>query len=193
MQRVLIGALVGGVALFVWQYAAWMFLDVHKLDVNPKLKHEDAVVAALKGEVRGVYWIPGGDQADRDPEGEAYMAWEQKHKAGPRGFLVFDPEGGEPMSVQTMGIGAACNILVALIAALMLAGASIRSFFGRFFLVVGIGLIVVLVQDVPNWNWQNFPDDWTRGAIIDHLAGMAIVGFLLALIVRPKSVVGGLN
>ena len=189
MSRVLIGALVGGIALFAWSYAAWMFLDIHRLDRDPLLSNEDAVIQALAGEERGVYWIPGA-KADHDMDSPEHKEWEEKYKRGPRGFLVFDPEGGEPMSAKTMAIGGGINILVALVIALILKGSGVRSFFGRFFMVVGIGIVVALVMDVSNWNWMNYPLDWTRGFVIDHVAGMAIVGFLLAMIVRPGSDAG---
>lgn len=184
MRRVLLGALVGGLLLFAWTFAGWMFLGIHKLDVEPVLANEEAVVQALAGTERGVYWIPGGSQ-DAKPDSDEYKAWEEKHKKGPRGFLVFNPEGADPMSTTVMGIGLLVQFLVALIVALILYSASIRSFVGRFLVVLGIGVVVALIMDVQMWNWQDYPDDWTRGALIDHLGGMGLLGIVLGAIVRP--------
>lgn len=183
MARVLIGALVAGIVLFAWQWAAWTVLEIHKLDADPLLKQEDAVVAALDGEARGVYWIPGAQQT-HDTDSPEYKAWEEKYKRGPRGFLIYDPEGADPMDTRTMLIGGATTLLIGLVLALMVRGARHRTFLGRWLLVIGVGLVLALVMDVQGWNWQNMPDDWTRGYVIEHVAGMAIVGFLLALIVK---------
>ena len=185
MVRVLIAAFVGGVVLFFWSFSAWMFLGLHDLDRDPLLQNEDGVIAALDGEERGVYWIPGS-KMDHDMDSPEHKEWEAKYKRGPRGFLVFDPSGGEPMSAKTMGIGGAINILVALVVAWMLKGSGIPSFFGRWLQVIGIGLVVTLVMDASNWNWQNYPLDWTRGFVLDHMGGFAILGFVLALIVTPS-------
>ena len=61
MVRILIGALVGGVVLFVWQFATWVFLDLHRLDRDPILANEAEIVKLLEGTEKGAYWIPGRD------------------------------------------------------------------------------------------------------------------------------------
>jgi len=186
MVRILIAALVGGIALFVWQFAAWMFLDIHRLDVEPVLESEAAVIEALKDTERGIYWLPGMTQADqKDPESEAYKAWEAKHEKGPRGFVVFNPEGGEAMGATSMAIGGGIAFLIAFAVALILRGTALRTYIGRVSLCVGIGVVIVLVMDVQNWHYMGYPVDWTRGFIIDHVGGMAVLGIVLGAIVRP--------
>lgn len=185
MKQVLIGAVVGGILLFVWQYATWMFLDIHKTDQEPVLANEAAVVSALQGTKRGVYWIPGMTQAQqKKPDSPEYKAWEKKHEAGPIAWIVYDPEGKAPMDGKTMGMGGAAALVIALLVAWLLRTASIGSFFGRFLFVVGLGVLVALVMDVQGYIWMNHPMDWTRGWVIDHVGGMAIVGIALAAIVK---------
>ena len=59
MLRILIGALVGGVMLFVWGFVSWVILDWHKTS-GFQLPDEEEVVEALQdSETRdGVYWVP---------------------------------------------------------------------------------------------------------------------------------------
>lgn len=186
MKRVLIGAVVGAIVLFVWQYAAWMFLGIHSMDHEPVLAKEDAVIAALEGTEHGVYWLPGISEADhKDPDSEGFKAWEKKYERGPRASIVYDPEGGTPMSPKVMGMGFVINVFIVLVVALMLRAAGIGSLFGRVVFVAGFGVFTALVMDIQNWNWMNYPNDWTRGFIIDHIAGMAILGVVLAFIVKP--------
>ena len=184
MGRIIVGALVAGLAMFMWSFACWMFLGVHDLDPAPLLQNEDGVIAALQGEERGMYWIPGTDDMNVDPESEKAKAWQEKHRAGPRAFLVYDPEGAEPMPPKTMVIGAVINVLTGLILALIVSG---RSFLARFLIPVGVGLIFVLMQDIANWNWQNYTTSWTVGYVIDHLGAFAIAGLVLAFIVKRPS------
>jgi hypothetical protein len=163
-----------------------MFLDIHTLDVEPVLANEDAVIEALKGAEKGVYWIPGMEQeAMKDDSTPEYEAWAEKHKRGPRGFLILDPEGGEAMDTKVMGIGGAIAFLVSLFTALIVKGTRTRSFLGRFFLCVGIGIVVVLMMDVQNWNWMNYPLDWTRGFAIDHLGSFALLGIVFGALLKP--------
>ena len=185
MKQVLIGAIVGGIVLFAWQYAAWMFLDLHKLDQEPLLANQTAVAAALKGTKRGVYWIPGITQDEhKDQESDAYKAWDKAHEAGPIVFINYDPEGKPAMSGATMGMGAAVAILMALIMSWMLRAASIGNFFGRFLFVVGFGVFLALAMDIQGWIWMNNPMDWTRGNVIDHVGGAAVLGVVLGAIVK---------
>ena len=184
MVRVLIASLVAAICLFVWQMAAWQFTDVHKLDLDPKLANEADVTKALEGTERGFYTIPGWTQG-MDPESDEAKAVEEAYAKGPRAFIVFDPEGAEMMSAKTLGISGGVNFVICLVIALMLQGARVRSFFGRFLMCVGLGIIIVLMMDVQQWNWWNFPDDFTKGFAIDHLAGMGIVGVVMAVVLRP--------
>lgn len=186
MVKVLIGGLVGGVALFVWQYAAWMMLDLHRLDVEPQLANETAVIEALEGEAHGVYWIPGMSQ-DTEPESEAYKLWESKHQRGPLAFIVYQPEGGEAMPPRTMIIGALISILGALMISWMLRGAAISSYLGRVAFVTGFGIVLAILVDAQMWNWMHYPIDWVKGYALDRIGGMAVLGILLGFIVTPDT------
>ena len=185
MKQVIIGGVVGGILLFVWQFAAWMFLGIHEQEQEPLLDNETAVVSALKGTERGVYWIPGLKQEDhKDAESPAYKAWEKRYEAGPRAWIVYDPEGAKPMDAKLLAMGGVAAILIALLSAWLLRTASISGFFGRFVFVVGLGVFAALVMDIQGWIWMNHPTEWTRGFVLDHLGGMAVVGLALAVIVK---------
>ncbi len=188
MKKVIIGAVVGGAILFVWQFSAWMFLGIHKLDNEPLLGNEAEVAKTLEGTARGVYWIPGMTDADmKDPDSAGHKSWDGRYRKGPRAFIVYDPEGAEPMQAMTMVAGAVFSIVTAFIAALMLHAAGIRSFLGRVVFVAGFGVLMAAAVDLQNWNWSNYPVDWTVGWVIDHIGGMAVAGIPLSLIVKPSS------
>ena len=45
---------------------------------------------------------------------------------------------------------------------------------------------VLLVMDVQNWNWMNYPLDWTRGFALDHLGSFALLGIVTGAILKPR-------
>jgi len=187
MKQIIIGGVVGGILLFVWQFATWMFLGIHDQEQEPLLDNEAAVVTALQGTERGVYWIPGLKQEHHeDPESDEYKAWEKKYESGPRAFVVYDPDGAKPMDARSMAMGGGVAILIGLVSAWLLKKASISGFLGRWVFVLGLGVFIALVMDVQGWIWMNHPTDWMRGFVIDHIGGMAVVGLALALIVKGE-------
>ena len=40
--------------------------------------------------------------------------------------------------------------------------------------------------DASNWHRQSYPMDGTRGFVIDHVGGFAILGFVMASIIKPR-------
>lgn len=185
MKQVIIGGVVGGVLLFVWQFAAWMFLGIHDMEQEPLLKNEAAVVSALSGTARGVYWIPGLERKyHKETESDEYKAWAKRHEDGPRAWIVYDPEGSPPMDAKQMAIGGVVAFLIGLVSAWLLSRASIGSYGGRWVFVLGLGVFAALVMDVQGWVWMNHPTEWARAFVVDHVAGMALVGLALAAIVK---------
>ena len=187
MGRVIVAAILGGILLHAWEFASWMVTDIHKLDPHPQLKDEASVVKALEGNPRGIYWIPGSSTQEFDPESDEYKDWERRHKAGPIGWIVYDPEGGEPMPPTMMIVGVVLNILMALVLALIIQFAGIRAFMGRFLVGLGAGVFLVLGSDLKQYNWMGFTESWTHGAVIDHLVGALVLAVVMALVLRPGS------
>jgi len=189
MLRILMGAALAALAMFAWGFVSWAVLDWHKTS-GYQLPNEAAVVAALKqGDTEtGVYWIPG-ISPDVDMMGgkdeAAIESWTKRHEEGPVGLLAFQAEGREPMGTMMHVRGLALYFGIAFVAALLLASAGIRSFFGRLAFVVGLGVLAAIGQGF-SWNYMYFPLDWTQVQAIDLLVAHAVGGFALALFVTPK-------
>ena len=59
MKKLIIGALVGGLLLFIWQFLSWTKLNVHRAEFG-YTANQDAVIAALNENLEeGTYMIPG--------------------------------------------------------------------------------------------------------------------------------------
>ena len=89
MKKSLIGAIVGGIIIFIWQFLSWAIINLH-LPAQQYSPKQDAVMAALNSNLEeGGYFVPSlpetatmeeQEQAMKDMEGKPW-ATIQYHKA----------------------------------------------------------------------------------------------------------------
>ncbi|MFH1178031.1 MAG: hypothetical protein V1750_11540 [Acidobacteriota bacterium] len=98
MRKILIGGVVAGFAVFVWSAFAHMVLPLGDAGIGV-IPNEDAVIASLKGAIHepGFYFFPG-EGAGKNATPEQKRAWQAKYAKGPRGILVYHPDGAPAMS-----------------------------------------------------------------------------------------------
>jgi len=166
--------------MFMWGAISHMALPLGEMGVKT-LPGEQMIMPALKFSIqeRGFYFFPGMDKNDKSEA--AQKAWEEKYKAGPRGVLIFDPAGGEMMSMSQLGTELGSNILASLLLALVLAqvqgGTRLRTMLGA-----ALGLFAWASIDVSYWNWYRFPGEFTVAQMIDQGAGGLLTGLAIALV-----------
>ncbi len=189
-RKILFGGIAGGVALLVWTVIAWTLLPLYA-SVLKSLPAEAEVVDALVAAKtpRGFYVIPalpkvGGLSVEDRKRAEA--AWEEKYRAGPVAYVVYEPRG-RPLNrmFRPMTRGALLSVLAALFSAWALSRTRIAGFFARALFVLGLGFFSWLLGPAVQWNWLGYPPDYVLVALVDGLAGWAIVGVVQAGIVRP--------
>jgi hypothetical protein len=56
-KKLIIGALVGGLILFIWQFLSWALLDLHSSSMT-YTSQQDQILAALEGLDEGTYYLP---------------------------------------------------------------------------------------------------------------------------------------
>jgi hypothetical protein len=188
MRRILIAALLGGLANFLWGAVSHMVLPTGDMGLKA-LPQEDAVVAAMRQTIheKGVYFIPGMDM-HKKMTAEQQSAWEGKIKSGPVALLVYQPAGGQTLSLRPLLIELLSNIAAALVAAIALARMT-GGYAGRAFTVMLLGLFAWLSISVSYWNWYQFSDAFTRAEAVDQILGWLVAGLVIAAIVRPPAVV----
>lgn len=176
-MRIAIATLIGGLVMFLWGAFAHMVLPLGGMSMRAPLDENrilDTMRTALPPEP-GVYVVPHFDPAMRGDE-RAQQAFAQKNEANPYAFIVYQPQGRNPLAMghnlfhQWVG-----DTLAALIIALVLvrAGAS----FGRGLLYgLGFGVFTWLTLSVPYWNWYRFPAEFTLGYLIEQAFGWLLAG-----------------
>jgi hypothetical protein len=192
--RIIIGGMLAGIATFIWGAISHMVLGLGEVGIK-QISNETLVLAALQTNIKepGFYFFPGMEDqpnATKEQKAAAEKAWNQKYLAGPRGVLVYHPDGAQAMSPKQMGLQFLMEVLVGLVAAIVLAQAvGLKSYAGRVGLVTLLGLLPFFMVGFPHWNWYGFPGNFVLAEAADNLIASLIAGLVLAAIIRPPKVV----
>ena len=185
MKRVLIGGILGGLTFFFWTWISHTVLPIGVMGIS-SLPNEQALLEPMKQQLReaGFYFFPGMDMS-RKLSDEEMKAWEEKHRTGPAGILVYQPQGGESMSPKRLITQALTDLISGLIIAIVISFVA-ASYGMRVFLVTLMGLFSWIAIELPYWNWYCFPGAFVIGGGIDQVAGWFIAGLVLSAFVRSK-------
>ena len=184
MGRVITGTLVGGIVAFIWGMTIWMYTPLFNNALN-ELPKEKRVMSFMQkaGLETGAYVFPAWPEDMKDEE--AVAEHEEKYSKGPLGFLVYSAEGKTPMDPKVFAKGFGLNLLAAFVLSIILYKNAKPCFKCRFLTVFMIGIFAAIVGPGMNWNWMHYPNDFTIASIIDYLGASAVLGLVLAAIVKP--------
>ncbi len=189
-RRIIIGGLLAGLATFIWGAISHIALGLGNVGIK-SISNEAPVLAALQGNIKeaGFYFFPGLDRSPnltKEQKAAVEKAWGEKYLAGPRGILVYHPDGEAPMSPRQLLLQLAAEIVAALVAAFLLAQApGLTCYIGRVGFVQLLGLLPFFTLSFPYWNWYGFPTSFTLAQLADKLLTCLIAGLVLAAIVKP--------
>jgi hypothetical protein len=194
-KRIIIGGVLGGIALFCWGALSHMVFQLGDVGMR-SLPSEETALPALRGTVKepGLYFFPGIDMKavsalPKDQAEAATKAWTEKWKAGPRGLLVIHPEptSAEPMTPATLGRQLGTDAFACLLVAYLISQLSTKSRYScRVGVASTVGFLTAWVICVPYWNWYGFPGNFTLAAIADRTIGFTLAGLVMAAIVKPS-------
>jgi hypothetical protein len=184
MKKLLLGAIAGGLILFVWGYLSHTVLPLGSTGLH-SLPNEETLVPSLSAAMTqaGMYYFPGGDMLKMTPEQQ--KAWTEKYKAGPVGLIIFQPTGSDPMSGEKMLTELGFDLLAALIVAWILSQ-TVVAYRKRVIISALIGFFGWVTISAPYWNWYNFPIDFTMAQAAEQIVGWTLAGLAIAAFVRPR-------
>ena len=186
MKRVVIAAVVGGLAMFIWGAVSHMLTPLGEAGFQSMPPaNEPAVTGVLGANVPndGMYMFPGMDERARTTK-EGQEDWMRRYAAGPSGLLIYHPHGGPTMNAKLLGTELLTDILAVAIAAW--AASHARTFARRLALVTAFGLAAWLSIEVSYWNWYGFPTNYALAQLVDQVAGFFFAGLVVAWLVRPQ-------
>ena len=181
-KSLLLGSLLGGLAVFIWGVVSWMVIPRHM----PTLKtfsDQQAMTAALQqnAPATGVYLLPNSAPSSASAEErqrqEAEM--ERQWAQGPRAFVAYVQTGSGSMLPQMLK-GLAFNILAALVLTLLILRSGVTGFTAKLVFMTFIAIFAALVTYVPMWNWWGFASDFTLVSIADLVIGWIIGSAVIA-------------
>ena len=187
-RKIVLGGVLGGLALFAWGMVSHMALGLTDSSVK-SLPNETAIVGALQESVKApaLYVFPAaGMEAPPDQKEAAMKDWSEAYRRGPRGLLIYEPTGGNPSMASFLLTQLGVCVVVCLIAAWVLgqAAAAVPRYGNRVCLVSALGLLASVFVDVPYWNWYSFPSHYTLMALVDRTVGMTVAGLVIARFVK---------
>ena len=80
MTKILLGGVVGGLAIFFWGFVAHMLLPLGELGLRT-IPNEDELIATIKKDVREprLYFVPGRDMSKSQTQDEM-LTWTKSPK-----------------------------------------------------------------------------------------------------------------
>jgi len=190
-QSLVLGGLLGGLALFVWGSISWMVLPWHLMTLE-KFKDEATVAQALSANasVSGVYLLPNVHKHDPGMTEEQKKAEEaegmKRMIQGPSMFAAVSLAGagnmGHPLLITLL-----TNILSALLATWMLLKTTGLRYLGQVGFVMLIALTAAIIAYLPDWTWWRFSTNFTAVGVADLLIGWFLAGLVIAKVTTPTT------
>lgn len=177
MKKSIVGAIVGGLLIFIWQFLSWTVLDLHRSaqDYHPK---QDSIMQYLNANIDkdGGYLLPSVpkgtsfDEANKKGEQMVGKPWAsiQYHKV----YKI-------NMSEMYMNLvrGLVSSIFMVWLLCWILGKWGKTGFVNVFMACLFIGLIVFINEPYSNYIWYKIFD--VRAHLIDALVGWGACGVWL--------------
>ena len=167
MKKIILAAVLGGLAVHIWGFISWVILPWHNSVAN-KFTDETVVAQVLQNNasVAGVYYLPFS---------------EQDHKAGEAAaFVNVLPQGFDMNMGRMMLMALLLNIFSAFIATILLRQTSQLDYIQRVGFVTLTGLAIGFISHHPYWNWFGFSSAYVAVIIIDTVITWLLAGLVIA-------------
>jgi hypothetical protein len=190
-SRALLAAILGAIAMFVWNFIAHTFLPLAHAGIR-EMPNEAAVISALQtnlGDGHGLYYFPGpgvGENATSEEKKEAMKRQAEKMASSPSGLLIYHPTRAFAFG-RFLGVEFATELLQSILVVFLLVQARIDSFGGRVGFVFVAGILAAITTNISYWNWYGFSKRYTVAYMFIEIVGFLCVGIVAALVLKKRS------
>ena len=177
-MRILIAALLGAIAMFVWTSIAHMATPLASMGLS-QIPNEQAVMSQMQSNITapGLYFYPWMDP--KDPN--AMVKMQQADKVHPHGLLIYSPPGvNSDANMGSMLIKEFIKQFVQALIAAWIASVIVGGFTMRWLVVTGMFVSSAIAQNISYWTWYHFPLDFTLAAIIVEVVSGIVAGAAIA-------------
>lgn len=166
MKKLGIGAVVGGIILFLWQFLSWSVLNIHS-SMQAYTPKQDEVLKALNENLEeGFYYMPNtppGQEHENPMEAYVGKPWAQVYY-----HKVYNASMG-----ANMGRGLFVDIIAVLLLAWLLLKMNNTNFQSILLSSLAVGMIGYLTTVYTNSIWFQ---THTMGDLIDSIVSWGLVG-----------------
>lgn len=182
MKKILLGSLVGGLLLFIWQTLSWMVMDLHSKSHSYTPK-EAAIMSALNTELtaEGTYMIPGAPPGGTMEEHEKIM---EAAKGKPWAMITYH-KAFEVNMVMNIVRGFIVNVLLMALFCWILTKIPAPKFGTVLTASIFTGLIVFLNGIYTGHIW--YPTFDLMAHLVDAIAGWGLAGLWLGYYFSKKA------
>ncbi|MEO5562618.1 MAG: hypothetical protein ABIR18_04265 [Chitinophagaceae bacterium] len=174
MKKLIIGAIVGGILLFIWPTLSWTVLNLHGKEYQ-KAPNQDALLSTLSGQFTedGQYYMPTVEQNASSEDREKLM---ESMKGKPWAVISYHKAYNANMVMNIVR-----GLLVAIVSVLFVCWVLMKntssSVGGTFVSSILIGLAGYLFIPYSGYIWFENPGAMT--SLVDTLISWGIVGVWL--------------
>lgn len=173
-NKILKGAILGGITYFVWMNISWMGIGWHSSYMK-SFSDETSVATALRGAASsdGIYALPDPKNCTSPDQMMAKM------KAGPFAYIMLRPNGRSTSMGMMMVLGLIASCFWSAIATFLLLRTTGLSLFQKIGFVKISGLLGTLSVYFAQWNWWGFSETYVLVNVIDQGIAWGLVGLVL--------------
>ena len=175
MKKVLIGSIIGGLIIFIWQFLSFALINFHK-PVQAFTDKDKAILAFLndQGLKEGGYILPGMPEGATMDEHQNAM----KEAEGKPWASIQYHEKWENNMVMNMIRGLLVDIIMVALFCWILRRLNVLSFNNIVIASLITGLIVFLNAHYTNFIWYQTFDIWAH--LLDAVVSWGLTGLWLA-------------
>jgi hypothetical protein len=174
MKKSIIGAIVGGIIIFIWQFLSWSMVNLHQpaQRYTPK---QDVILPVLNANLEeGGYYLPGMPE---NSSMEDYQKMMQESEGKPWATIQYHKAMKNDM-IMNMVRGLLVNFLTVWLLCWILMRMAAPAFSTIFIATLFTGFIVFLNVPYTNHIWFESFDLWAH--LVDALVSWGICGLWLA-------------
>lgn len=175
MKKTIIGALVGGLIIFLCQFLSYALLNLHK-PAQQYTEKQETILNFLKDQqlVEGGYIVPNLPETASSEDMENYM----KNVSGKPWASIQYHQAMDTNMTMNMVRGFITNIVIILLFCWLIYRMNAPGFSTILLSALVVGVIVFLNQPYTNFIWYKNFDIWASFA--DALIGWGLAGLWLA-------------
>lgn len=182
MKRTILGAVIGAIILFVWQFLSWGVINFHE-KAQQHTPNQDAILSSLAANLpeEGGYLLP--NVPANATEEEQNKLWEDM-EGKPWASIQYHKSHNQSMAMNSIR-QIIVNLIIVWLFCWLILKLNIRSFKNIFLSALAVGLIVFLNSPYTGSIWYQWFD--TMAHFLDAMVCWGLIGLVIGALFKHKT------